>query len=468
MAMNISRKEILFGLILLFAPLYACGHSFEITEETLAVAAADVLPLMEKETGVTLAGIVSVRLSTADEIGEVLRDELRRQFVSILGDESRAESEADSMAAMFSSTLYAKYAFEEKSILVCPENIEKLSDLLEEPLLRTSEGLRSVLVHEYVHAADDLRYDIGNQAESAASFEASQAFNAVVEGHAQFVARNVCDAAGWAAAFQAFTRSIGAFREDLVDENEQALLLMWRVLVQNVSSAYYDGEEFIKALNEAGGASAVERAFIEPPADLEEIQHPEWFLDPSRRPVATYDFDSGLDVMASRFDAEVWQDQKGKLTRPQIEAALSLLPGDEVGEALADLETTRYVMLQPKDDPERKLVLSALYEFGSEQGAATFKRTIDRLHLVKDEKMSEGLIRITSQHYEPLGLAGVDGTFSMKEVGMLVNMVSVVNVIAQHRNVCLEITFSGEAISHADVRDLAKEILIAAGVIAGQ
>jgi len=454
------RNRIGLALLGLWLALFcACNQSFEITEEILAAAVADVFPLVEKETGVGLAGTVSVRLAGADEIGEIIREELFQQFVSILNDEKRAEQEADTLATLYSTIIYAKYAFEEKSILVCPENLEELSEILGEPLLNTPEGLRAILAHECVHAADDLRYDLHGQACAVENLEASQAFNAVVEGHAQFVSRAVCDRAGWTDAFEAFTRSIGTFPEDLFDEKEQGLLLLCRIMVQNVASAYYDGEEFIEALDEQAGADAVKRAFVEPPSDSETIQHPEWFVDPSKRRTARYDLESALDIVQNRFDAEAWQNTRSNLTRPQIEASLSLLPAEEVDAAMAGLDISRFVMLNPKDAPQSKLVLAALYEFRSEEAAATFTKTLGRLHRVKDEKMSEGQVRIVDQHYAPLGLADGEGTFAKKEVSAMGNTMTVVSVIARRKDVCLEIAYSVEPISHDDAWGLAGEIL---------
>lgn len=468
MAMNLSIRVILLVLIISLATLCACGPSFEITEDTLAAAVSEVFPLVEKKTGVTLDGTVTVRLAAADEIGAIVRDELYEQFLSIYQDENRAGLDADAAATLFTSILYAKYAFEEKSILVCPQNLETLSKILKEPMLRTPEGLRAILAHECVHAADALRHDIEHRARSVSSLEASQAFNAVIEGHAQFVSRKVCDGAGWKAAFETFTRSIGAFPEDLFDEKEQGLLLLCRVMVQNVASAYYDGERFIEALSATGGPEAVERAFIEPPDDPEVIHNAEWFLDPSKRPVSAYDLDAGLDIVLNHFDSDLWQNKRANMTRPQIEAALSLLPKEEIEATLADLGFARYIMLQPKDDPQSKLVLAALYEFGSEESAAACRETLERLLRIKDEKMAEGQIRIVGKHYEPLGVAGVDGTFSKKEVVAFGTNLSVVSVIARKHDVCVELAFSAEEFSHADAGELTRTMLIAAGVWAGE
>jgi len=463
MAKKLSRPILFFALILSLASLCACGPSFEINDETLAAAVSDVFPLVEKETGVALAGIVTVRPAEADEIGAIVRGELHDQFCSIYKDHSRAEKESETVATLLTPMLFAKFAFEEKSILICPGNLDTISKALDAPMLRTPEGLRAILAHECVHAADEIRYGIAEQSCSFDSAEASQAFNAVIEGHAQFVSRKVCDAGCWTAAFDAFTHSIGAIPDDIIDEKEQGLLLLCQVLVQKVASAYYDGEEFIAALFDAGGADAVERAFRQPPDDPEVILHPEWYLDPSTRPVSDYDLDGGLDIVENRFDAEQWQTTRGNMTRPQIEAAISLLSKEEIEASLADLEFARYVMLQPEDAPQSKLVLAALYEFRSEEGAATCRENLDRLLRIKDEKMAEGQVRIVGQHYEPLGAAGVEGTFSEKEVVAFGNTMSVVSVIARKGDVCVELAFSAEAFSRADAGELVRVMLIAAG-----
>jgi hypothetical protein len=111
--------------------------------------------------------------------------------------------------------------------------------------------LRAILVHELVHLDDHHRFHFDGVLTSLKSTDQILAYNAVIEGHAQFVAREICAARGWGEGFEIYSASIGALP---VQEDQGAgMALLLKVVSATVSASYVQGERFFVAIDKAGG-----------------------------------------------------------------------------------------------------------------------------------------------------------------------------------------------------------------------
>ena len=381
------------------APLArAPAQSFRIDEASIRAAFEKARTAVATELALDPVPPIPVRISTRREIAGILTEELTAQFLTQIDDPQTARREARLSARVLAEGFLAKYATGEACILVSPDTFAQLASLIDEPGLVSEQALCATLAHECVHAFDAKRYGWPERLAKLKGFEAIEAYSAVLEGHAQRVARAACARSGWKEGFETVTRSIGK----LPEQRDEVMRLIARIIETTIVSHYTDGERFIDAIERKGGEAAVARAFREPPPDMETILHPEWFLDPASRPAVAYTVEAGLDALASRFDKKIWMAQRLTVTRPQLEAALSLLPSQDLARILDHMERNRAVVLVPKDAPESKMVTAGLYIFSSAQESAFYIAAAERLSRIKDEKMKEGFIRIVASNYTPL------------------------------------------------------------------
>ncbi len=418
-----------FAPILVLFLARAALAQFTIDAKALEDARAEVVPAIEAATGTTFGDTIRFELADRATIEAALREEFRPQFRIQFPDPEVARAESERAAGLLASAAMGKYAPGTKRLLVCPPNFESLADLLDEPGLLTREGFLAVVVHECVHAADDLRYDWPKTLATRSTKDELLAFNAVLEGHAQHVARRVCQAKGWTEGFETLTRSIGKV-PDTGDETRSFLL---RIAIADLAAAYYDGERFFDVLLEKGGPGEVDRAFREPPLDTEVILRPEWFLDPASRPRVEKDLEGALRHFASTIGEE-WPANYVTLTSAQLRAAIGLLDEETSSRILAAHRQNRMVVLQKGG----VMIACGLFEFESSDEAAHYLAAGARLNRIKDESMKEGQVQIVDSTYQDVSRAGWQGEFVVKTMETGGQRLQLSSVLARRGSICLE------------------------------
>jgi hypothetical protein len=450
----------LFAVASAFVPAARAGDPEKVTEARVRAALAEARAALEKECGAKLDAGLALRFATAAEIGQRIAEE-NMAFVRLRQpDEEKARAEAQSLGDTLGAITFAKYSWNPRELLVVPRSLEAQARQQDLPELCSDTTLRALMVHELVHAWDDSLHGIPALFARADSLDAAGACNALLEGHAQHVARRVCKARGWSAGFETYTGVIGRV-PDSSKELGEATLLMLRVQGAAIGFSYRDGERFVAALESAGGAEAVARAFREPPRDGESILHPEWYLDPKKRPAVLYEPEPALDLFVARFPGSVWSAQRLSIQSSQMEAGLALLPKEEAHALAASVRSARYVMLYPTANPNEKIVSTAVVEFGSETEALAYLAASDRLSKLKDEKMKTGLVRITGSSTSAIRAEGRTGWLQTKQMknGALAFEVQAIDLL--RGKVVVETLFSGEAIAVEEHIQLATELLAA-------
>lgn len=454
---NPAGRKAAFAALFLFLASWSVQAEFEITAESVSEIGKMVAPLVEKETGIALKDRIRFSLTTPDELEKIICEEVKPQFRNMYDDEKMATEQRKQFSRLVAQALVAKYVFGEKRIVVCPENIDSMAKILGREGMFTRESLSVILVHECVHAADDVKYGFSRTMGQLEGRAAVEAFNAVVEGHAQHVTRKICIAAGWEAAFEEFTENIGKVPPQ--PGMGEAMNLYLRLIVSTISSAYYDGESFIRAIAERGGEKAVQRAFSRPPADYDLINNPEWFLDPASRPKCLFEFDSALEILENRYDKETWSCQKVSVNRAQLEIALTHLPRDEVQRILVGVKQNRIYVLKPKESPQSKCVIGSLIEFDTPAAGAHAFEATRRLLRIKDEKMKKGMIRIKSSSYETIRRESWQGVLYTKEMAVVGEEATLIGINIIQGRAYLELAFSTEEVTRDALLDLAEKIL---------
>lgn len=428
-------------------------QTFEITEESLQILVSELrLALKDELEGVPF----QVRLATSDELEEILFQEqlvlMRKQFE----EEELATSQALLASRSVSRALLAKFVFATKEVLVVPENIDFVVGVLGRPELATRGTLRALLVHEMVHAVDEHRHGMLAVLQSIESWEALSAYNAVIEGHAQHVARGVCAKQGWTEDFETFTRAIGEV--PAVEGEGEAMTMMRELQVEAISTAYYEGERFAAVVEESGGDVAVARMFKESPRDLLEIFHPEWYLVPGSRPVSPFDLERGLDEVGGVCPEQEWTARRLSVTPKQLELSLSLLPPEVVTRLSRGLRHNRMVSCSPKDGAQ-SMVVVALYEFTSPAEAGFYVVSAQRINKLKDE---EDVVEFHSIRYEPLGGAGLQGFLTEKHATFQGQPLALVNLVVASGSLCAELLSVNTSIRTDELVALTRKALEAA------
>ena len=142
---------------------------------------------------------------------------------------------------------------------------------------KTTPYVRSVLVHELVHALQDQHFNLHRPDLDDRDDEASQAFSTIVEGDAVRIQEQYRRSLSRSERRQAQDEEEsfgGGIDEDIPD-----------VLIALISFPYEVGPPFVRALLDAGGQARVDAAFASPPATSEHVLHPELFL--RAQPVAS-------------------------------------------------------------------------------------------------------------------------------------------------------------------------------------
>ena len=145
--------------------------------------------LVEAASGTDLSP-VTLRLASDAAILAEVSLETRRLVRGQLGDGPLAERLLESLVRGQIGTYAALYAGRHRTVLVSRTVLSSYLDSLPGGTAPRDEALLVLMLHELVHAADDIRHDI--HADRALDFRASFAQSAVYEGHAQWLTREIC------------------------------------------------------------------------------------------------------------------------------------------------------------------------------------------------------------------------------------------------------------------------------------
>src|SRR5262245_6039469 len=254
--------------------LLGSASAAQVTEKDVRAAFEDARKAIQEATGKALDPALPLVIATDADVERCVAEENLPLIRLRESDPEKVAQTAEQYGRAFASFAYCKYSWSAKKVMVVLENWNRQARAFDADELTEDETVRAVLVHELVHAMDDAAQDVTACLLRCPTVDAVTGFNALFEGHAQHVARAVCASSGWSEGFDAFTAHIGALPRSGVDELSMQLL---RGQSATVASAYNDGERFVAALDEHGGAELVARAFAAPP-DAETIFHPDWFI----------------------------------------------------------------------------------------------------------------------------------------------------------------------------------------------
>ena len=240
----------------------------------LQATAARAAALLKEHAGIAFdPAPPPVRAATPAELQAVLEREQETVQKALLAPD-QAKALAHRMAEQLSRGILGKYAIEEKEILVLPANLDRAAREAGLDAKERGDLLRVTLVHELVHAGQDLHHGAFRRLAAIRNPEAMMVFGAVVEGHAEFVSRRVAASAGLSERVLTLAVRSGAGMP--VNDAKQSLAAG---VQETFHLQYVKGRAFFEHLYEQGGDRAVASALGDRwPAETGVILHPERFF----------------------------------------------------------------------------------------------------------------------------------------------------------------------------------------------
>lgn len=415
--------------------------ALEPTPARLQAAYADAVAACSKALGGPLDPPVPLRFVDAEAIGAIVARENLPVVRLRQPDAAMAAAEAKLLGDQLARHAFAKYSWSERSVVAVTASWRAFAADLEQPALLGDDCLRAAMVHELCHAYDDRRFGLAARLQKATSVEAQQAFNAVLEGHAQLQARRVCAQSGWSAGFDAMRQAVVTPPPKVAAAGEAALQRA-RAAAAAVRFTYHAGEDFVAAVLAADPDRGAHRVFHEPPVDRDAVLQPRRYLDGSPRPVLRHDLEPALDRAAAWLGEDAWQCRRTTATAQQLAAALTLLPPADVEAFVASLRQARVLQAASKIRPQAQLAVLGAMEFASEAAAARWLQLAQQLSDRKDAARQHGAARIVSSRATPLPEDG-DGFLVAKRLAAGDGEYDVAAITVRRGCVVVETVFSG-------------------------
>ena len=184
------------------------------------------------------------------------------------------KSLVDNILTLQTGSVLAIYAPAVKQILLHDSNLTKYLQNLK---TGKKEAMQALLIHELVHAADDKKFQAFKH--QSMSYQEVFAKSAVVEGHAQWQTRKICQSLGCGKAFD----YLNTYMFDSRSTDDPALQYVQDRSFKNLEFVYKEGERFIDELQKRKNAKAsLALAFSNPPRDSIQIIDPDSFPDRKR------------------------------------------------------------------------------------------------------------------------------------------------------------------------------------------
>jgi len=231
--------------------------------------------LVEKELDVDL-GEIELKLVNDQPINAEVALETQRLVKEQFGQTAFADHFLEQVMSPLSGTYAALYSARLGAVMISRSMLASYERSLPatrgEPFRRAA--LLTLLIHELVHAADDLRYQIHDN--RALNFRASFAQSATFEGHAQWATRRICAKAGCSEGLTALDDFM--FSTDL--PNSRLTQPVQAISRSVLEYSYIEGERFVTQLAKRdNGEQLIQDLLRTPPQDPIQILSPDTFPD---------------------------------------------------------------------------------------------------------------------------------------------------------------------------------------------
>jgi len=210
---------------------------------------------------------VTMQVTDAQGIASHAKSTLMDSLRTDLTNTTFAESLVKNILSIQTQSVLALYSPTHKQILLHEKNV---ANFLLARNTNPKNAMQALLIHELVHAADDAKHDAFNQ--TSMHYQEVFAKSAVMEGHAQWQTRRICQKIGCSTAFD----DLNAYMFDTHATDDPALEYVQSRSFKNLEFIYKEGERFIETLYKRD-KNLIAKAFAQPPRDSIQIIAPESF-----------------------------------------------------------------------------------------------------------------------------------------------------------------------------------------------
>jgi len=347
------------------------------------------------------------------------------------------------------------YSMTEGKVYVSLDNFEWLTDVMEMPGSFTKEVLFAVIAHEGVHAIADRKYGLVKLIESMSNESELMAANAVIEGYAQVIARDVCAKTNMTKGIDGMTELITT----VPDIDDPVAKMQIAVMVQQFAFAYVEGESFLNALVAAKGEAGLDQAFAAPPTSRAYVNNPDWYMDPNKRPGADYQVEDALDVFDAFFAEDEWTTQRQDFDKGLLRTAASALPEEDVKEYVDAVIQTRLTLGMAGGVLDQQLVVCALHHCQSIDHAVRLVELSKQLVNAKEEMMKDSATQITESKMDEVDKPGFSGFKLSQTVDVGGSEVGTQTVQIIKGDLVCEMTFVNTEYDQEDAVQLAFDVL---------
>lgn len=449
-------KLLAWAFVVLFAETRACAQETPLYKDLEAIEKL-VPSLLEAIEQCDVPASLPPKIVMAEprELAEALRRDIEPQLRAT----GQAKTE-DELKVLLQSTLnfyglltMCKYGFATKTIYVSPQGLERMAGLLKNQKVLEDEFFRALLLHELVHACDDASHSLDKKLAQVDNVEQLHVWNALIEGHAQWVTRKVLLAEGKQEWFEELERTMTQGQSGAGEVADYQA----RIATANVVFAYRDGLRFFEKAAELFPEKGFRDFLQEPPQARSEVVWPEKYRQ-APRPVRYISKEVFQQFLAPR-KREGWDAESVDVSVIEIRAGFSLLPAAEVDPVLQEVRRLETWSLRSLENRASTVTL-AVFEFEDDSNSEACYHLEEKLLRKKDETMRTGLVRIKRSKYAEPSLLGADRALECwKEIMEGFQPVRVYISVAQKGPVVVELNAVNPSLKTKELRGWAEEFL---------
>jgi hypothetical protein len=409
---------------------------------------------VEKETGVAWGGKRPVlKISTREQVVEILVVEIAPQM-KLLAPGQNPKKAARALAEAMSPSLVGKYEPATDTMHILLANLEPLARLLKKRDVLEDRYLRTVLIHELVHASDERAYQAVTRYGKAKSEEELTVLTALVEGHAQYVTKRILAAEGREADFKLYESLILAGPPGM-GEAEKVLAA---IQTAAIAFAYVDGCAFFTGLEKEGNKTFVADVFAKPPAKARVIMHPEEFYKPREMPKPPELKELWGEIEKDHEDG--YRGRVASVSEAQMRAAVGgMADGAEARRAFADMAWGGALVLGDKETGQTRVVIVQVLQTTDDAAAKRLAAFLQGVTRTKDEKMKDGAIRILKAEYAAMSTDSVkEASWGRKTMSYQGQEFPVSDVIGAVGPYVIEVLHSNVEVEEAGVKALVEKV----------
>jgi hypothetical protein len=294
-----------------------------------------------------------------------------------------------------------------------------------------------VLAHEAAHVFQYRAMGLARAIGRARTLDGFMGAQAVCEGHAEWVAKQVAARLGLSAAFADHQRRLVEIPDLSDDPAEEAVA---RAGLECITFAYVEGEKFVGELvAKLGYERAVARMFRDPPRSQHAVKHVEEYLAPKAGAIDAAEMGRRLKALVpSKYRTQAISAQPGLLR-----VALAPLDKKTLDAAMAGYRGGTLVFGRPpekSDSTAKNLFAASFFTWDTpEQAARGFEASIE-VRLRQDESIKDTDETATSEWGARETLGGVTSIFLEKKANLDGTVFRSRSVLALKGVACVEVS----------------------------